>query len=208
MIGYASNTGSRRNLAHLRMAGWRLLLTPQVPKYRPGFLFGIDNGAWGAHCQKRPFDRGAFKQLVERYGALADWVVIPDIVEGGLKSFDFSMTWMQYLRPLKKVLLPLQDGMTPELVGPFLREYPAAGLFLGGSTDFKLREMYAWGAVAHAYSRHYHVGRVNSARRIQLAEESGAWSFDGTSATRYSCTLPRLELSRQQPRLFTPETQS
>jgi hypothetical protein len=104
------------------------------------------------------------------------------------------------------LLLPVQDGMTPEHVGPVLREFPNVGIFLGGSTEWKLREMYGWGMVAHAYGRHYHIARVNTRRRIRLAEEAGADSFDGTSATRFSCTLPLLESARRQRALISVRT--
>ncbi len=205
MIGYASSTGSRRNLDALSAAGWRLLFTPET--YRPGvsrrFRFAVNNGAWGAFQKKQAFDDSAFKTLIERCGAQADFVIIPDIVAGGVQSFEFSLSWMSYLKPLRLLLLPVQDGMTAELVAPFLRAHPNTGIFLGGSTEWKLREMYAWGMVAHSLNRYYHVGRVNSARRIQLAAEAGADSFDGSSATRFSKTLPLLESSLRQPRLFT-----
>lgn len=205
MTGYASNTGTLRNLSALRENGWRLLLTPSNPTVRQGLRFGIDNDAWRAHQQGIPFAADPFKRLIEKCGALADFVIIPDIVAGGLRSFEFSQSWLPYLRTLNRLLLPLQDGMTPEIVGPFLHSHPNVGLFLGGSTEFKLREIYAWGMVAHAFGRHYHVGRVNTARRIRLCAEAGADSFDGTSATMFSCTLPLLESARKQPSLLTPE---
>jgi hypothetical protein len=203
MIGYASNTGTIRNIDALREAGWRLLITPSKPKPPEGFRFGIDNGAWGAYASGTSFDERAFKRLTERYGSIADWVVIPDIVAGGEQSFDFSRSWMPYLKSLRMLLLPVQDGMNPQGVGPFLRDHCNVGLFLGGSTEWKLREMCVWGAVAHTFGRHYHIGRVNTRRRIRLAHEAGADSFDGTSATRFSCTLPLLEAARRQPKLIT-----
>lgn len=205
MNAYASNTGTRRNLAALRENGWRILVTPAKHGVPEGFRFAIDNGAWSAFQKDQPFDADAFKRLVERIGSLADFVVIPDIVTGGLRSFDFSQSWLPYLRTLNRLLLPLQDGMTPEIVGPFLLSHQNVGLFLGGSTEFKLREIYAWGMVAHAFGRHYHVGRVNTARRIRLCAEAGADSFDGTSASVFSCTVPLLEAARRQPSLLTPE---
>jgi hypothetical protein len=58
--------------------------------------------------------------------------------------------------------------------------------------------------VAAAWRRHYHVGRVNTARRIRLCAEAGADSFDGTSVTMFSCTLPLLESARRQPSLLAP----
>lgn len=204
MIGYASNTGTRRNLAALRKAGWRLLLTPSNRTERDGFSYGIDNDAWRCHQQKIPFDGNAFMRLVDNSGHGADFVILPDIVADGDRSFEFSMLWVPKLRHLRRVLLPLQDGMTVSNVEQFLRENLNAGLFLGGSTEYKLATMYEWGVRACAARRWYHVGRVNTARRIRLAAEAGATSFDGTSATMYSETLPLLEAARQQPSLLVP----
>ena len=187
MIGYASNTGTRRNLQALRDNGWRILLTPDNPTPREGLRYGIDNGAWGAFQKQQPFDVKAFKTLVERRGGAADFVIVPDIVAGGEQSLDFSASWLPYLRPIRNLLLPVQDGMNPSRVGAWLSAWTNLGVFLGGSTEWKLRTMYGWGMVAHSHGRHYHVGRVNSKRRIRLAHEAGADSIDGTSATMYSC---------------------
>lgn len=203
MIGYASNTGTLRNLAALRAAGWRLFLTPTNSTVRRGFRYACDNDAWRCFKQNVAFDENRFQNFIDRLGAGADFVIAPDVVAAGQESLEFSRRWMPSLRHLRLVLLPLQDGMTAADVGAFLREFSNAGLFLGGSTEWKLREMYGWGMVAHSAGRYYHVGRVNTARRIQLAEEAGAHSFDGSSPSRYADTLPLLEASRSQPRLFT-----
>jgi hypothetical protein len=207
VIAYASNTGTLRNLRTLNENGWRILLTPTKPTLPAGFRFAIDNGAWRAYQQKRPFDSDGFEALVERLGCAADFTVIPDIVSEGKASLEFSISWLPRLRNLRHVLLPVQDGMTAQDVGMVLRQNVRMGLFLGGTTEWKLREMYAWGMVAHAWKRHFHVGRVNTRRRIRLCAEAGADSFDGTSASMYSCTVPLLESARQQPSLLTPALQ-
>lgn len=199
MIGFASNTGTKRNLAALLAAGWRLLLTPDNPTPRKGFHYGCDNGAWGYFQRNEQFDENAFSDFIQRVGVGADFVIVPDIVAGGMESLRFSRSWMPRLRHLRHLLLPVQDGMSPEDVGLFLSEYPCAGIFLGGSTEWKLKTMYGWGMVAHSFGRWYHVGRVNTARRIRLCAEAGADSFDGTSATMYSDTLPMLNDASKQP---------
>lgn len=204
MIGYASNTGTKRNLEALRVHGWRILLTPDNPKPRPGLKHGMDNGAWKAFKQEQPFDERAFSGLVERHGASSDFVVIPDVVAGGMKSLDFSISWIPKLKHLKSLLLPVQDGMDVFSVAAVLHEHQNVGIFLGGSTEWKLETMYAWGVVSATMNRHYHVGRVNTMRRIRLCAEAGADSFDGTSATMFSCNLPMLDCARRQPSLLTP----
>lgn len=205
MIPYASNTGTLRNLEALRVAGWRILLTPDNPRPPERLRFAIDNGAWKFRENPGANDWKAFAKLVDRYGCAADFVILPDIVAGGMASLELSVSWISKLRMLKSVLLPLQDGMDSTVVGKVLLEHPQVGLFLGGSTEYKLLEMYGWGMVAATLNRHYHVGRVNTARRIRLAAEAGAQSFDGTSATMFSCTVPLLDSARNQPSLLRPE---
>jgi hypothetical protein len=155
-----------------------------------------------------PHDFSGFQDLAERYGCAADFVVLPDIVAGGADSLNLSVSWIPKLKNLKCLLIPLQDGMTALEVGKVLREHRQCGLFLGGTTEFKLREMYGWGMVAKSWRRWYHIGRVNTRRRIRLAAEAGADSIDGTSASMYSCTVPELSSASRQPSLLTPSSLS
>jgi hypothetical protein len=204
MIGYAPNDGSRHNMDALRTRGWRLLLTPTHRTPYADLSFAIDNGAWRAYQLKVPFDEAAFENLVDRLGCAADFVILPDIVGGGNDSLAFSVSWLPRLRNLKHLLLPIQNGMNAHDVGMVLRQAPRVGLFLGGTTEYKLAQMYAWGMVAHAWNRWFHVGRVNSIRRVRLCAEAGADSFDGSSVTIFSDKLARLDPARQQPSLLTP----
>lgn len=204
MNAYASNTGTRRNLEALRVHDWRVLVTPDKPNPPAGFKYGVDNGAWRAFQQGTEFAARPFEKLVERVGSGADFVVIPDIVAGGARSLEFSVSWLPKLRGLRRLLLPVQDGMSIEQVGDVLREWSTVGIFLGGSTEWKLATMYQWGAVAAAMRCYYHIGRVNTSRRIRLAAEAGADSFDGTSASMFSCNVPKLNAAKSQPSLLIP----
>jgi hypothetical protein len=204
MIAYTVNE-SPRSAAALRAAGWRVLITPTHPQRPDGFRFAIDNDAWHCHQAGMPFDAPPFMGLVERFGCLADFVVVPDIVGGGRRSLDFSVSWLEKLRGLRRLLLPVQDGMPAELVGDVLRQHRDLGLFLGGSTEWKLKTMYQWGMVACSARRYYHVARVNSMRRVRLAAEAGADSFDGSGAAIFpNVNLGRLQAARLQPSLLVP----
>lgn len=205
MIAYASNTGTKRNLTELRKYRWRVLLSPKNPVPRDGLMFAIDNGAWSCYTQKEPFDMSGFNRLVEAHGGAADFVVIPDVVGEGKKSLKTSEKWIrEKLNGMpKRLLLAVQDGMTVDDVGAFVRHWHV-GIFLGGTTEWKLKTLYEWGCVAHALDCYYHVGRVNTMERIRLCAEAGADSFDGTSATMYSCNVRKLDSARKQPSLLTP----
>ena len=197
MIAYASRTGTRRNLAALRSAGWRLLVSARGVLRNEGFRYALDNGAWTAYQQGTPFDEGAFTKAVDLLGAGADWVVAPDIVGGGAESLAYTRSWMEWLRPrCSKILIAVQDGMTPPDLDGLLSD--RVGVAIGGTTEWKEHQLTrrVWRAST------LHVLRVNSIRRINLCQYAGADSFDGSSASRYAVTLPKLDAARRQTCLW------
>jgi len=201
IIAYASRTGTRRNLDKLRSAGWRLLVSAAGELRNEGFRYALDNGAWSAYSHGKPFDDRAFSVALKTMGARADWTVIPDVVAGGHASLDLSLRWMrEVLNETPRALLAVQDGLDLGDVRPFLGE--RVGIFVGGSTIWKLCTLSAWSALARSVGCWCHVGRVNSARRIHACTAAGATSFDGTSVTRYAVSLPRLDVARRQLNLW------
>lgn len=191
MIAYASRTGTRRNLAALRENDWRLLVSAAGCLRHEGFRFGLDNGAWSAFQRGTPFDERAFGSALSRLGAQADWTVIPDIVAGGAASLGLSLRWMRsVLDSTERALLAVQDGMTPGDVRHLIGT--RVGLFIGGSTAWKLATLGEWCRLGVERGAWVHVGRVNSRRRILSCGAHGATSFDGTSASRFALTTPRL----------------
>lgn len=186
LILYASRTGTRRNLEELRKFGWRLLVSAAGVWRHEGFRYALDNGAWSAFQKGQRFDGDKFLRCCDVLGAEADWIVLPDIVGGGLASLEMSLAWAErvavYGAPL---LLPVQDNMCCFDVLPATARF---GLFLGGTTEWKEDTMQMWGDIARRRGCYYHVARVNTARRMRLALTAGAASVDGTSASRYAVT--------------------
>lgn len=197
VIAYASRTGTRRNLNALRHAGWRLMVSATGVLRHEGFQYALDNGAWTAYQQGRPFDERAFVTALRKLGSGADWTVLPDQVAGGHASLDLSLRWMrQVLDESPMALLAVQNGMEPKDVRPFIG--PRVGIFVGGDTTWKLETLPAWCALGLELGVWVHVGRVNTARRIKACAEAGAMSFDGSSASRYAVELPHLDDARRQ----------
>jgi hypothetical protein len=197
MIAYASRTGTKRNLAALRKAEWRLLVSAVASLRTEDMPYALDNGAWTAYCQGRAFDESAFLRALRKLGAGADWCIVPDIVAGGHASLELSLRWIPtVLNECSRALLAVQDGLTPEDVKPFVGE--RVGIFVGGSTTWKLATMPLWGALGQHAGLWVHVGRVNTVRRIHQCGLAGATSFDGSSVSRYAQTLPPLDYARKQ----------
>lgn len=194
-MAYASRTGTRRNLAALRAAGWRLLVSATGVHRTEGFPYAIDNGAWTAHQQGRSFDVGAFERVVDSLGAGADWIVVPDVVCDAAASLRLTESWLQRLAEYR-LLVAVQNGMTHEDVRAWLG--PRVGIFVGGDSEWKERTARYWGALSRERSCWLHVARVNTVRRIAICAEAGADSFDGTSVTRFACTMGPLDNARRQ----------
>lgn len=210
---YATWTGTKRNVAAMHAGGVRLLTGPdQLDLYGrhrlPPLGWALDNGAWGCFQRGEPFNADRFERALERWGARANWIALPDIVAGGLASLDLSLSWIDRLRSYRTTLLiPVQDGMEPGDVEPHL-DPERVGIFVGGSTAWKLRTLRAWGALAERVGVRMHVGRVNSAKRVRLCIEAGAESCDGTSLSRFAVNAPLLvnaSRTERQMGLFVEE---
>lgn len=206
MIYYASRTGTGRNLKALKEAGFGLLVSRCGVWRTEGFRYIIDPGTWSDYQTGSEFDGEAFERLVDLLGAGADFIILPDIVAGGLRSLDLSVKWLRRWdnrrSELPLLLIAVQDGMRPadveHLVGPNV------GIFLGGSTKWKLETMVMWGVWCAERGIHYHAARINTLQRFHLAHDAGALSADGSSGTRFAKTIPLLIRGQRQPSLLSP----
>lgn len=197
---YTSATHNRSTLEALRLAGWRMLVSASSKTRAPGFPYAIDNGAWSAHLHKTPFDTGAFSAILDELGDGADWVVAPDIVEGGIASLRLTETWLPRLvGRVERVLVAVQDGITVDDMRPLLAASPReVGIFLGGSTEWKVANIPVWAELAEEVGCYYHVGRVNTVKRIRMCRYARAHSFDGTSPVKFPKSLPLLDNARKE----------
>lgn len=218
MIVYASRTGTARNLAAFRLAGWRVLVSATGVLRTEGFPYAIDNGAWTSFCAGRPFDDAAFVRVVELLGSDADWVVAPDVVGGGADSLALSTRWLPWLLArTARVLVPVQNGMDAgdvvHLIGP------RVGIFVGGDDlaprppikprpvpTWKERTAAYWARLARANGAYCHVGRVNTRARIRICAAAGVDSIDGTSGSRFAVSVPKVDAWRRQPSLLAGVT--
>ena len=151
--------------------GWR-----KPPSWMP---YALDNGAFSAWLNKREWDERAFIDLLDRTRKHIRplWVAVPDVVADAEATKARWPEWSQRIRKIINVPLAfvVQDGMT-------VADVPndADVLFVGGSTEWKWRNLKMWTAV----HPRVHVGRVNSERLLWMAHDAGAESCDGTGWMR------------------------
>ncbi|MER5277769.1 hypothetical protein ABT025_18700 [Streptomyces sp. NPDC002809] len=144
-----------------------------------GALYAADNGKFGKGWPgaERWFDW--LENTVARYGAdRCLWAVAPDVPFDAAGTLTESLPWLPRIRQLGiPAAFAAQDGCEHGLV-PW-DELDV--LFIAGSTEWKI------GPAAEALAREaktrgkqVHMGRVNSARRLGIAEWFGCDTADGT----------------------------
>jgi hypothetical protein len=141
----------------------------------------VDNGAFGCHKSGKPFNTELFLKNVERVNKInlnPLFIVCPDIVAGGLKSLDFSMSWLDKIN-YSKIALVVQDGMTQEDVRPIIKDFQY--LFIGGSVSWKWRTAESWVNFAHDNDTPCHIGQAGQLWMLKAANRFGADSVDSTS---------------------------
>ena len=166
-----------------------------------GLHWAIDNGAFSG------FDATAFRRLLDRAAGQPRllWVVCPDVVadaDATLRLFD------EWQSQLKATGVPVafvgQDGQE-DLQLPWER---FDCLFIGGSTKWKLSAAAGDLAIEAKQRRKWvHMGRVNSLRRMRVAQLMQSDSIDGSSASMFGDKyihkyLQWIEMLDRQPVLF------
>jgi len=202
MKAYAAALGQGRNQRALCAAGWGFICLPTRLQSH-GQPYALDNGAWVAFQNGRRLDLDAFYRSVDRAGENADFVVLPDIVCGGRESLELSLSALERLSELPaRKLIAVQDGFMWGDVAPFIRS--DVGLFIGGSTDWKIATLPYWGQHCARSGVYLHVGRVNTVKRLRMCAAAGVDSFDGSGVSRFSSELPRIDFHRRQFDLLSP----
>ncbi len=178
---YSGNVGSLEDLEILRALNVGILYTyPQFRRPRSEY-YALDNGAYSAYLNHKTADFSGYAEFIKRYSN-PDFVVLPDIVEGGLSSLYFSINWLSKAPLGYTYFLAVQNGMSVELVEAEL--YRFAGLFVGGTFDWKKKTSSIWVKLAHSHNKLCHIGRIGIGRDILWAKAIDADSVDSTSWPR------------------------
>jgi hypothetical protein len=180
MIVYVGQTRSRALMATLdRHAVREFVVRGELPARRTSFGFAHDNGAYRDWRAGRAFNVVRWDRdmrWISYRGIVPDFVVVPDIVAGGLASLAWSAAWRDVVPAEFPAYLAVQDGMTARDVIPHLARY--AGIFVGGSLPWKLATGAAWVQLARERGLRCHIGRVGTAARVRWARAAGATSID------------------------------
>lgn len=180
MLVLCSNHSSKAFIAYARQhqgkLGW--ILGPSYWKQpRNDVPYALDNDAFVAWKNKTEWSEPDWIEMLDKtklWHSPPIWVLVPDIVadaEGTFRQWaKYSLIASEYGWPLA---FAVQDGM-----GRF--DVPECDVvFVGGSTEWKWQTARMW-------CQHFprvHIGRVRTGK-LQLAEEMGAESVDGSGFMR------------------------
>jgi hypothetical protein len=179
MIILVGDTMSLKIIAQLKNLGWgRMFATfNHNPNPYPNEPWGFDNGAYRSWRKGEPFDNALYlRRLENAHRAGVPYLgVVPDIVAGGMRSLDFSLSYLSRLPKKWPWYLAIQDGMTMVSVESVIGQF--SGLFLGGTLRFKSTAP-RWIALAHRHGKKFHYGRCGTIRRLEYVRTLGVDSLD------------------------------
>jgi len=181
---YTGNDGKLSAIRICNENGWGMFHSAKYDA-RPYQYHALDNGAFQAWVTGRIWDPEPFIDALTKYeekGPALDFVVVPDIVAGGLESLKFSIGWLDRLDTKSRKYLAVQDGMTENDILPIIKRF--GGLFVGGTLDWKYMTSKTWTDIAHRSGLPCHIGRVGVWDKIVWASRIGADSIDSTSWAR------------------------
>lgn len=141
----------------------------------------VDNGAFGCFKSGKPFNDDLFLRNVEKVNKIGLeplFIVCPDIVAGGLRSLDFSMSYLDKI-DYDKIALVVQDGMIKDDVLPIIDNFQY--LFVGGSVKWKWQTAEEWVKIAHKSGIPCHIGQCGRLWMLEAADRFKADSVDSTS---------------------------
>lgn len=175
---FIGSTRAKRLVDRSIANGWGRLFCCESPAPRAGEPWALDNGAFPAWKSGKPWSAAAFLRSVEQSAArhAPTMAVLPDKVAEGEASLAWSLAWLDVLPPMPW-FLAVQDGMTLEAVAAALPR--VAGLFLGGSDEFKATAP-VWCDLAHRHGKRFHYARVSTEDRLRAALDCGADSADSS----------------------------
>jgi hypothetical protein len=148
------------------------------------FSCALDNGAFACFRKGYPFMEKVFLDTLDasyKAGLKLDFIVCPDIVQGGKESLEFSLKWATgRLVTCPNLALVVQDGMEiKDLDCSVMSKF--SHLFVGGSVAWKWKTAHEWILHASSYGMKCHIGQCGQLKYLNKAKNLSASSVDSTS---------------------------
>lgn len=187
MKAYVGQTRAKDIIDGLRRAGiGECTVRGELPPRRAAWFY--DNGAYTDFVAERAFNVNQFMRDVRAMRARGKgkssfeapaFIVLPDLVARGLESLAESESWIDECADVAPLYLAVQNGMTTADVEALIeRKGQIAGIFVGGTTEWKHATAAEWITWAHARGLQVHIGRCGTIELVRWAKAIGADSID------------------------------
>jgi len=163
----------------------------------------FDNGVYSAWVRDEDWDERAWRQAVRDLDQMPrdpDFVVLPDIVGGGMESRKQSSRCRGFVPDEYATAFAAQDGMPIGKVGRWAYNLGCDAVFIGGTHTWKRQHAAAIVTEAHERDLDAHIARPGLPDGLIWAERIGADSVDTTSIAR-SKAYYHLRALEEQTRL-------
>ena len=210
MMVYLGNEGSpSRHKWMVEHGIGNMLLANDFRYPKNGVSYALDNGAFHCYLNNKPFDELKFLKALDKViksDIKPDFVVLPDIVGGGMDSYDLSIKWLNRLGSDIPFYFAVQDGMPFSIL---YRRYKdlnftrlplyqrIKGIFIGGTEKWKLKTGREWVKQTHERGLKVHIGMAGTFKKMVWAKHIGADSIDSATINRNNNYERILEVIQQ-----------
>lgn len=147
--------------------------------------YAVDNGAWTDYTNGLEFNHSRFTDYLKKVDTLPrkpEFVILPDIFDGGRKSYEMSVSYL-YLADKYNVYLPIHKGMDLKDIEPDVIDR-ISGVFVGGGDSHRKRSLHDIVLFAHKHDKKCHVGRVGTLENFKLCYQNDVDSADSSTLMR------------------------
>ena len=177
---YLGNTGKLSFLMEMSRLNWGVVMVNDMTRGVRELPFILDNGAFIAWNNGTKWSETLFLESVDKvlkYGKKPDFIILPDIVGGGTKSLELSISWIDKLPREWNKALASQDGQPPNDIINAMAENGVDVWFMGGTNAHKLHAK-EFCEAAHRLGKKFHFARCSTLERLCYAVEIGVDSLD------------------------------
>lgn len=166
---------------------------PQVPD------FILDNAAYPAFSRHELLNLDLYREFLRKATGRGSpyFAVIPDIVCGGMASFNFSAENIDLIPKGINRYFVVNPAITEHDLIPYFDEIE--GQFISLAAFRRVWDIRRYVVMAHNHDLKAHIGKVGTGKAYTLSATVGADSCDGSTPMRHN-DLKRIEVWRKRSR--------
>ena len=154
--------------------------------------FIVDDGAYPAHLKGEIMNVDLYRQFITKTTQRGSpyFAVVPDIVRGGMDSFNFSVENIDIIPKGINRYFVVNPKISERDLSPYFDQIN--GLFISLAAFTRPSEIRKYVVMAHNHGLLAHIGKAGTGKIYTLSASVGADSCDGSTPMRHN-NLDRIE---------------